>query len=737
MLQTVSILFGAGFTVAVMLALGKLLLRRLGLRFYRQEENVFALVTGAASLSLLVFALAMLRLAHPVVLLVVGLGAIALALRCGVHRPAGDPLPPLSRGWKILFWTVFAAFAFLYFFNAMAPEVSPDGSTYHLGLVRRYLEARGMYRITTNLYSNLSQGTELLYLFAFAFGRQSAASLVHFVFLVTLPLAMLSYGRRFGLPAAGAMGALLTFASPIAGYDGTTAYIDIAVACVLFTVFYLLQIWDQERTPALLVVIGLLAGFAYAMKYTALLALPYALGLVAWKTWRRRGGVLRPAAIVAGCALVMILPWVVRNWIWFDNPFSPFLNSWFPNPYMHIGFEQSYRAQLSHWGGVAGVWHTPLEVTVRGQNLQGLVGPVFLLAPVALLALRYAAGRQLLLAAVLFLAPYPLNIGTRFLLPCLPFLSLAMGLAAVNWKAMAPLLVLAHAVSAWPAFLETYRDRYALCLHEIPIRAALRIETEDQYLQRKMPEEYAAIRMIEESTSPGANVLAFSPRGDAYTSRNVLVSYLGALNNNLADMLLQPRKRDWQATRQLTFRFPKRALRRIRIVQTAAGFPEYWSINELRVYADQVELPRRGRRLRADPNPWELRMAIDNNPVTRWRSWQPLFEGEYVEVDFGRLQAVDSVVLDTTPDQWHTRLHLEGQMEDEPWATVAADPEASSIPPAPYLRRLISWELRRRGISYLLIADNDYIAADLREKMPEWGVTLAEARGVLRLYRID
>ena len=47
------------------------------------------------------------------------------------------------------------------------------------------------------------------------------------------------------------MGALLTFASPIAGYDGTTAYIDIAVACVLFTVFYLLQIWDQERTPAL------------------------------------------------------------------------------------------------------------------------------------------------------------------------------------------------------------------------------------------------------------------------------------------------------------------------------------------------------------------------------------------------------------------------------------------------------------------------------------------------------
>ena len=45
-------------------------------------------------------------------------------------------------------------------------------------------------------------------------------------------------------------------------------------ACVAFGVFYLLEIWDRERAPGLLVAIGLLAGFAYAVKYTAALAIP-------------------------------------------------------------------------------------------------------------------------------------------------------------------------------------------------------------------------------------------------------------------------------------------------------------------------------------------------------------------------------------------------------------------------------------------------------------------------------
>lgn len=98
---------------------------------------------------------------------------------------------------------MFTVYLAAYFTNAMTPERSPDGTAYHLGLVARYLREHGFRRITTNMYANLSQGVEMLHLFAFAFGRHSAAALVHFCFLATLPLAMLCYARRFAFPAAG------------------------------------------------------------------------------------------------------------------------------------------------------------------------------------------------------------------------------------------------------------------------------------------------------------------------------------------------------------------------------------------------------------------------------------------------------------------------------------------------------------------------------------------------------
>ncbi|HEX8984898.1 MAG TPA: glycosyltransferase family 39 protein, partial [Bryobacteraceae bacterium] len=565
--QLVYILSGALFTVTVMTALGALFLHVLGLRFRLQERRLFAFVAGAPVLSLLVFALASAQLARKGVFVALGITVIALAARLRLWRASGEALAPLARGWRILFWPLFLLFAYIYFINALAPEASPDGSAYHLGLVSRYLRAHGFERITTDMYANLSQGTELLYMFAFSIGKHSAAALVHFSFLLVLPLSMIAYARRFGFAPAGITGALLVFLSPIVGFDGSTAYIDVAVACVLFAIFYLLQIWDEERTPGLLILAGVLAGFAYAMKYTAFVAFPYALVFVAWKTARKGQRLARPLVILSLCAFVVVAPWMGRNWLWYENPFSPFYNSLFPNPYIHTGLEINYRAQLAQWGGVTDKLQIPMEAAVRGGKLQGVLGPVFLLAPLALLALRYRQGRQLLLAAAVFLSTYPSNIGTRFLIPHLPFLALAMGMAVMNWKAMAPLLLLAHAASAWPVYVKLYCDPYALRLEHVPVKAALRIESEEGYLARRLS-RYLVSRMLERYMPPNARVLADSGPPQAYTNREILVSYQGALNNNLVDMLKAARIRDWQPTRRLTFRLTPQVLRRFRIVQT-------------------------------------------------------------------------------------------------------------------------------------------------------------------------
>src|ERR1019366_3793742 len=302
-----------------------------GVRAVRRGAGV-RVVSGTAVLSLLVCALCGAGLAYPLVFLAIGFLAIGGAVVAGSGwgrtkpRVQGDPRgqggPPHCSATSIVFGIAFGMFVVLYLANAMAPEISPDGATYHLGLVSRYLREHGFVRITDNLYAAMPEGVEMLFLFAFAFGKHSAAALVHLVFFVALGWQVFSYARRRGFPVAGASAALVVFASPVAGIDGTSAYNDVAVAAIAFTLFHLLQIWDEERQAGyplgppgapnnwrLVAAIGLVAGFAFAAKYTAWPAVAYAVAFVVVKN-------RRAVLPVAASALAVIAPWLLKNWIY-------------------------------------------------------------------------------------------------------------------------------------------------------------------------------------------------------------------------------------------------------------------------------------------------------------------------------------------------------------------------------------------------------------------------------------
>jgi hypothetical protein len=717
------VLFGAAFTVGVCLAAGTLLLRALPVRLYRQEERIIAFVTGSALLSLLVFLLCSVHLARKGVFLALGLAILAMAFVRGAHRGQGDRLPPVSRGWRLFFWIPYAAFGLWYFVNAMAPEFSPDGSAYHLAIVSRYYRARGFEAITTNMYASLSHAVDLLFLFAFAFGRHSAAALVHCAFLFTLPLAIRSYGRRFGMQAAGTCAALLVFCTPAAGVAGVSAYNDVALACVAFTLFYLLRIGDGAEALA-----GLLAGFCYAIKYTAFAAVPYALALL---VIRRKG---KQALLAGCCAALMIAPWMIKNWIVVQNPVAPFFNAWFPNPHVTIAFEKDYAASMRSYVGIGNNRDLPVELTIRGGVLGGLLGPVWLLAPLGLLALRTGEGRQALLAALVFGAIYATNVGTRFLLPALPFLALAL---AIGLRTLAAPVVLAHLILSWPPIVSLYCTPTTWRVASFPWRAALRLEPEETYLIG-LDAAYHVARLIEKEVPPGQRVLSFNQIPAAYTTREILVAYQSAHGNTLRDMIYLPLMPDAIPTGHFLFRFPPRTLRRVRVVQTEKGEPDLWSVSEMRVYSSGRELPRAPEwRLQAKPNPWQVQLAFDNSPLTRWRSGQTLYPGMFVSIDFGKQETIDSLRVECARDQYKVRMRMEGDGGTGVWREIPAAVEEADVPAPRGLRRGAIEELQARGIQYLLIYDYDFGALDFRTQGAVWGVTqLAEYYGA-RLYRFD
>lgn len=733
------VLSAAALTGATCVAMGLLLGQALRLRLYRGEVYPLAFLLGAPLLSLSVFLLLAVRAAGETAFALVSALSIGLCVWRRAWRVAAGPAPDdISPGWKWLFRGLLLVFGTYTLVHATAPETSPDGVAYHMGMVGRWYRSGGFEWYTTNMYANMPMGVEMLFLHAYSFGRHSSAALVHWQFLLALPLLLLSFGRRFGVPKAGAFAGLLVFLSPVAGVDGASAYVDIATAATAFGIFYLLLMWESDQRLQLAAAAGLLAGFAYACKMTAAPGVPFALGFVAWKLWKQRRRDWKPLLAIAACALAMILPWLLKNVLLVGNPFSPFLNRIFPNPYVRISFEEAYRAQFQTYGGaIKSLTDIPLEVTVRGGALQGLLGPMFLLIPLGLLALRWPLGRRAWIAGLLFGSTYFGNVGTRFLLSAAPFLALTLGMVLTNWRGMAAAVVLTHAFFSWPGVIQAYAHPYAWRLDRFRLKQALRRETDSAFLARTV-EGYSIAQIIEREVPPSGRILTFGGVAEAYTSRDIVVSYQGGFNNVAGDLLATGVAPDLVARQAISFRFPSRKVKKMRLVQTATA-PDIWSVSELRVLSDKgTELPRQNSwRLRARPNPWDVQFAFDNCVTTRWKAWESSAPGEFLEIDFVRPALISGVTAEMSADQHSIQLRVDVEREDGRWESIAAEPEIRPLDLPTDLRRMVTDDLRRLGFTHVVIHRQEFLASDVEKNPGHWGMTLVGEAPNARLYRLD
>jgi hypothetical protein len=711
-LQPLAILFGAAFTAATAYSLGAVLLRS------ACADPAVRFVSGGAVLSVLIFAACALNLVYPATFLLIGAASI-LAARHEWRIPAR---PKLTR-WSFLFLPYFV----LYFFNAMAPEISYDGSRYHLALVGRYFREHGFHSAPDTLYAALSQGVEMLYLFAYTFGRHSAAAMVHFVFLAALAWQLYAWALRRGWTLAGRCAAFLVFASPIVGVDGTSAYVDVAVAAIAFTLFYVLDLWSPTRDSRLLVAAGLLAGFAFAAKYTAFLAVPYALAVVLWKTRSPR-----VIAALASFVAIEALPWLLKDYLQFGNPLAPFFNHWFPNPHFTSAFESSYRAGLASLGPYRPA-DLPLQVTMFG-SMSGPLGPVFLLSPLALLALRSAVARRLLLPAAVFGAAWFANVNTRFLIPAIPFLALALSFVLAVVPRAAVAVVLVHALLSWPSILRLYCRPDAWHLVKVPYREALRIKPEPGFLESNLP-YYGITRRIDELTPPGAVILTEVPIPDAYTSRQIRVGYQSQPNIVSRRVWFTGFVPEHAPVLRARFAFAPRALRSFRLVQLGQGTAP-WTVHEVRAFDGPRELSRVEWRAAARPFPWGLDAVLDGRIASFWMCVDNLRPGQYLQFDLPAGERIDAVEIRTALDQPDARFALEIADDAGRWSRHPGEPQYDQVPPPPDLRRLAAEELKRRGIGYLLAFDGQFGAADLRDRAAEWGIReITEYKGA-RLYQL-
>jgi len=717
------ILAGWLLTLAVAYNFGTLLIPSATREFRPIEILLFRFVAGFALLSQIVLLLGLAGFVSLWMVFVVSVVSILAAVPRW-RIPGVSIWPQGVPEW--LGVLIVAIFGALYFVSAMQPETSPDGSMYHLGLVAKYVRDHRIVGLTDNFYSSLPAGIEMLYLFAFLIGKHSTAALIHLTFLWLTAGLMVAYASRVGRRREGIAAALLVFVAPVVAKVATSAYNEAALICAAFGMFFALRKYRETPSARLLCIAGICAGFAYNVKPTAFVAIVLGVLLILFAktvTWRA-------GAVFLSIALAMVLPWLIKNLIFVGNPFAPFLSALFPSCAIHPSFEKEFIQNMRSFNGFKSYWQIPLEVTVRGGVLQGLVGPVFLLAPLALLSLRDKEGRACLLAAAVFAAPYANNIGTRFLIPVLPFLALALMFALAPMARFLPwAVVVVHAFLSWPANVPAYAAPNVWWYEFPSIAAALRIIPEDNYLQSHLPGHQVVTR-INRELPRNARLYSFGGIAWAYLERDVMGYFEGALNERLREDIWTP-KRDYLLPRWLsTFRFPAIATSSVRLSFPSVNPIAAVGVNEVTFFHKGSEIVRSSSwTVNANPNACDCTLAFDNNPVTRWRNWEPVKGYAILTIDFHH-----PVQLDEVRVVHGDHLEVSGAtVQDEFKVTSRHEIFLDSA-----LNRAAAASFKEAGVTHLVIAASDAgnavpkiddpSAWRLKPVIEEDGVTVFELR---------
>jgi hypothetical protein len=712
---------------ATALALGVTALRMLRIELRRAEAICLGYAVGSALTSTLTLGIAVLWQAREGVFLAIAGGALILLWRQRewLRGLAPARLDSIPMALRLIFAAAWLAYGVIYFRQALSPEMSPDGMAYHLGLVNLWDHAHGLIR-NNGMYAALPEGVEMLFLFAFAIGRHSAAALVHFSFLMCLPLLTILYGCRFGWPRGGAVvAALLVFASPLVAADGTAAYNDVALAAVVFAAVYLLEMWRHQRTMGTLLAASLLAGFAFAVKYTAGPLLLFFAGTIVWE--RRRAPRRQAAKALLAALAVMALtpaPYLIRNAIWFQNPIAFFGNSIFRNRWFHVSAEREYRENVSHWHGVT--WSDmPRELTWGGPKTGESFGPAFAILPLALIGVAWPQTRLLLMAGAISACALAGDKSGRFLIPAVPLLAMAAAyaLCRFRWTAwLAGAIAVAHLAVSWPTVSNRLHIDSGWRLMHIPWRVALRLQPEDEYLRKD--DRYTAARLIEERVPEGQPVFVFASGavGQSYTTRPILVAWESALGETVRDWIGDARNSADFPRRRWTASFSRTKVRELVVTQAGSTAGQgIWSINEIRLW-DRDRLWRRapGWRLDAFPYPWDIGLAFDGSEATRWRSWERLRPGMWVGVRLDRPEEIDHVEVLCNDGQWETRMTALALTSEGQWK--GAEVTGWHMDPPADLRREAMAAIKRLGVRYFAVGPQRWTGEPFRGDLQGWGV---------------
>lgn len=462
--------------------------------------------------------------------------------------------------------SVFGIVATVALVGALGPVQDWDSLMYHVQLPRLFLEAGRLHVPPDGLHVAYLGSVQFLYLPLLAAGASAGPAVLNAALLLGLGLLVVVAGERLLSRGSGILAGIILWGSSALLLVGVTPRIDVTlIYYLLLTHLAVLRAWRDEDTEGALRYAGLLAGVAVGIKYHAL---PYLVAIAPFAVWvayrdpARRAKRARALVGGGGIALLVALPWLVKNAVFFGAPLYPFFATRVVPPFIAaIQGSTVHPANVTTeiYGALgrareaislSGLLFHPARLTVEGEAAAFTRNWFLWLAPFGLLLWRRARGivPVLLIPALAYQA---IALGAfsrtnlRYLLPVIPAMALVAAevVAAVESRLRAGRWWRRGAVVAALALcLPSFQSVGARIFSTLRVRIALGLEPPETLLERDP--NYVLARWFSEQTPPDSRLLMlFDARGLYYRREtiqdNVLTNWPLLVGTGATDRCLE------------------------------------------------------------------------------------------------------------------------------------------------------------------------------------------------------
>jgi hypothetical protein len=360
--------------------------------------------------------------------------------------PAQQPIE--EDGFKNMAQSFLALLVLLSLGLALTPAFSTDALVYHLAVPKAFLQGGGVVNLPDNIYSFFPQQIEMLYLFALALGSDSLAQLTGLGITFLLLFGLWQYSKQKVGERYAWLTPLIFISTPTFFSVASSSYVDLQAAAYVFLAFYSWENGCTRKQTTWFLLMTLFTGAALATKLTTIIILPLAfLGLaIHGRSHKNASQTAGQCLMLVFGSLLLLSPWLARNYFFTGNPLAPFFMSFFGEENginWDLARSQMQFQYFSSFGmghGILDFFSLPINLTFFSEQhslkFDGKIGILYLLLLPALLGWSRKNLPAIIVFSVLLVFWFMQTQQIRFLAPAFVFLSILLvsGLAQLLQK---------------------------------------------------------------------------------------------------------------------------------------------------------------------------------------------------------------------------------------------------------------------------------------------------------------